>query len=284
MRSLPTAAESLTMVNGVWHRELDVADRGLNYGDGCFETMLWTNQAIPLLPWHDSRLRHTAKRLQIALQAAELEAQLADYLSQLAQVTDGAARGVIKLLVTRGAGGRGYFSEPGLPVTTIISHRKLQPRSAPVKLKTCALRLGENSLLAGLKHLNRLEYVLAAQELTAGWEGLLLSRSGLVVEALHHNIFWRTAGTLYTPKLQHCGVAGVMRQFIIEQLATRLPVSVEEVYAEPQQLLKADEVFICNAVRGIEPVQQIDDTTWTAGETTLALTAMLHDEFPGAFV
>jgi 4-amino-4-deoxychorismate lyase len=132
-----------------------------------------------------------------------------------------------------------------------------------------------NPLLAGLKHLNRLEQVMACAE----WddpgigEGLMLSTDGRLISATAANLFMVEAGRLVTPAIRDCGVAGIMRQVVLAAATDRgLPADVEDVH--PDRLATADEVFVTNAVIGIRPVMELTGMRrWTTGEVTRSLMA-----------
>ena len=131
-------------------------------------------------------------------------------------------------------------------------------------------------LLAGLKHLNRLEQVLARAEWqdTAYAEGLLCDTSGRVIEGVFSNLFLIKDGELITPDLSRCGVAGVMRAEILQQ-AQSLGISqtVRDVsYAE---LVAADEVFVCNSLYGIWPVCALATHDWPVGPLTRKLQGLV---------
>lgn len=271
-----------TLVNGEWVEIIGVSDRGLAYGDGLFETMRYQRGRIALLPYHLERLFLGCTRLRIPLSDKLLEDSLAAVTGRLSNLREASA--LIKLIVTRGSGGRGYA--PPWPDEThpsiILQFRPLPPEDAPpsgVVLQPCRSRIFPNPLLAGIKHLNRLDYVLAAQELPEdhGVQGLLFDPQARLLECLHHNLFLVADGRLRTPRLQDAGVHGVMRRYLLEQLA---PAMAIEALAEDlvlEDLLSADEVFICNSVRGIWPVASCGDRRWLSpGDMTLRLRAELE--------
>jgi 4-amino-4-deoxychorismate lyase len=127
--------------------------------------------------------------------------------------------------------------------------------------------------LAGLKHLNCLDYVLALGELPADGErqGLLLDESGHMIEVTSANLFLVQGGRLRTPLLHRCGVAGTMRRWIIETLAAKLKLEVDEQDLPLQVLKGADEVFICNSVFGVMPVYRLAECRWRRGAVTSAV-------------
>lgn len=278
------------LVNGEWQDSLPVCDRGLQYGDGLFETLLLHNQRIPLLERHLARLKSGCERLRIPLRQREISFGLDKMQSALREAPGSSSRSIIKLVVTRGCGGFGYFPPPAEEVnpTIIIQSSTLHPQhhSEGVELVTCPGALGENSRLAGLKHLNRLEYVLAA--MVAGFtsgrtQPLLLNQHDHIIETLHHNIFIVAGGDLLTPELHNCGVAGILRGLIIESVAPELGLNVRECFMKPTMLSVADEVFICNSVRGVWPVVKADEMGWRVGAITKAIQQWLAINLRSAY-
>ena len=252
--------------------QLVLSDRGLHYGDGLFETMAVATGRVRLLPRHLHRLAHGAARLALPLpDMAELEAAL----QQAAQAL---GEGVLKLILTRGSGGRGYAPPQDAEPTLILLRYPqklptLEGAQAGIVLRLCDLRLARQPVLAGIKHLNRLEYVLARAE----WrepeiaEGLLLDTQGELIEAVASNVFIVKSGCIFTPCLDQCGVAGVMRAEVLA-CAERLGVAVEEARLCLDDVLSADEVFLTNSLHGIRPVRALHGhREWVVGAQTSRL-------------
>ena len=210
--------------------------------------------------WHWARLLKGCERLSIPLCEEQLLDDLQLFLTNLTNHKN-QLDGIVKLIVTRGSGGRGYAPPNKPQVTLIWQWLPLAQSSAEaqcgVALSVSAVRLAKQAQLAGLKHLNRLEYVLAAQAASDGYIPLLLDADGLVVETLSHNIFFVRAGIIITPNLMHCGVDGVLKQFTQQQLAPSLNFKIQEENISLDQLMVADEVFIGNSVRGFWPVTSL---------------------------
>ncbi|KIP88071.1 MULTISPECIES: aminodeoxychorismate lyase [Pseudomonas] len=259
----------LTWVDGRLATSLPLVDRGLAYGDGLFETMAVQGGRPVLLERHLARVTAGCARLRIDLDAARLRSELSAFCAELGQ-------GVAKLIVTRGDGQRGYAPSAGSP--RHILQAGAMPAYPPqhgdngIRLFPCETRLAEQPLLAGLKHLNRLEQVLARAE----WqdaehaEGLMRDVSGRVVEAVFSNLFLVRDGVLSTPELSRCGVAGVMRAELLEQ-AQALGVSCQVGDVQMDELLAADEVFLCNSLYGVWPVRELQGRHWPVGPLTRKL-------------
>lgn len=265
--------QTLWLVNGRPGAALDPSDRGVAYGDGVFETMAARGGHIRRLTQHLERLNEGCRRLGMEPPADGVVA------SEIAAHLPTEGRAVVKLVVTRGPGARGYTPPATIRPTRILSISSwptypAHHYTAGMDVRTCALRLGRNPALAGLKHLNRLEQVLASAETRAAGadEGLLLDSEGLVVGATSNNVFAVKGNTLMTPSVTRCGVAGVMRRAV---LAAAPALGFETVVRDlaPADLRGADEVFLSNAVAGIRPVATLDGTAIGTGAVTRRLQA-----------
>jgi 4-amino-4-deoxychorismate lyase len=245
-------------VNGRRRSTLDYRDRGLNYGDGLFETMRVLGRRIRLLDYHLDRLYAGCRRLRIAAPHA---AHLRRELERIASARNDA---ILKLVVTRGSGARGYRPSGRERATRIIQLHALLPGGAsqaarPARVRLCATPLSINARLAGLKTLNRLDAVLARAEWRDAriWEGLMGDGEGGWVCGTMSNLFLVRGRTLATPLLDRCGVAGVMRRWILASAAS-LRLRPVECRIRWQDLASADEVFMSNAVVGIRSVRTIE--------------------------
>lgn len=277
-------AAPLVSVNGVLGAAVSPLDRGLAYGDGLFETVAVRLGKRPLWAMHLQRLTQTAERLNIPLPP-----KLESYSDQLLQAaaSQGLRDGTLKVILTRGSGGRGYAPPTNSEPMLCLAFYPLQdaagaPAKEGVKVYVCEQRLGHNPGLAGLKHLNRLEQVLARAE----WqdeefsEGLLLDIENNVVEATASNIFMVREAVLVTPDLALSGVSGILRRLIIERLAPELGYQVVIEQVSLEQLQQADEIFLCNSVRGIWPVISLGQNfprSLTVGAVTRALQSQLEN-------
>jgi 4-amino-4-deoxychorismate lyase len=241
---------------------VDPADRGLAYGDGIFETMAVRDAVIERLDLHLERLRWGANRLRLPLP------ERADLETELRAASAGLRRGALKLILTRGTGPRGY-APPSDPEPTIVlaaSHRDSRfPES--ISVVTLGQRLSENESLAGIKHLCRLEQVLGQLELkeSDADEGLMLSTGGNVIGGTSRNLFALIGRRLVTPALGRAGIRGVMRQAVLGRCKA-LGIDVREVDLRPADLANADEIFMTNALVGIQSVSRLDATGFASRE------------------
>jgi 4-amino-4-deoxychorismate lyase len=241
-------------INGRSGRSIDHRDRGFQYGDGVFETMRVRRRRVRLLDYHLDRLFEGCARLKIRV---PLRSALRGELERRAALRSDA---VLKLIVTRGLGPRGYRPSGAESGTRVISlhplARAATPRAATVRV--CRTRLGMNPDLAGLKTLNRLESVLARGEWRDArvWEGLMRDVDGNLVCGTMSNFFIKRGSFLLTPMLDRCGVAGVMRRWVLAQ-AGDLGLRALEGRLRWEELGEAEEVFMTNAVAGVVPVAVI---------------------------
>ncbi len=251
------------LVNGKPGNLISIRDRGLLYGDGVFRTLRASNGHALHWPLHYKKLQHDCTALGIACPDFELlSAELNDLLAQHPD-------GVVKLIVTRGEGTRGYAPSMQSMPARIWDASPIPDYPADwarygIKARLCQLRLSQQPRLAGIKHLNRLENVLAAAEWDdAGIaEGVLLDASGNVIEGTRSNLFMVRNGALLTPDLSRCGVAGVQRERVMEWAAIH-KVSCRVRQFQLDELLTADEVFLVNSIIGLWPVRELQNRTWS---------------------
>lgn len=246
---------------------VDPTDRGLAYGDGLFETMALRGGRVLRLELHLDRLSSGCERLRLPFpERAELE-------RNIGAATDGFEHGSLKLILTRGTGPRGYLP-PVSPVPTIIllAEPRTEPPVAEIRIAMLNSRLGENASLAGLKHLNRLEQVLGRVELSDldADEGLMLSTGGVVIGGTSRNLFAVFGNSIATPNIDRAGIAGVMRRCVLEQ-CSELKINAEQCELSPQDLHAADELFMTNALVGIQSVTRLDQTIYTARQVASRL-------------
>ncbi len=247
-------------VNGVQADTVSALDRGLAYGDGVFETCRLQNAEIALWSYHAQRLTQSLSRLSLVCELSLVESFIKQTIEQAP--TDLTLAGVLKVMVTRGVGDRGYgFSDLATP--TVICSLSAAPVSneSPVRLPLLKTRLGCSSALAGMKHLNRLENVLLKAECQrlAVDDGLAVNELGFIIETTHSNVFLKFPDGWKTPKLNVSGVKGVMRQLVLERLMPDNGVSVCEADITLPQLTDVASGFSCNSLRGLTAIKAIGD-------------------------
>lgn len=253
--------------------------RGLHYGDGVFRTI--RAHRGDLLDWdlHLAKLAMDCARLDLRMPSASL--LHAEALSLVAGDSC-----VIKLILARRSEGRGYAPQStecdrllirsGLPAYPDTCW------SEGIAAIHCELRLSTQPALAGIKHLNRLEQVLASRDWPEGVrEGILCDADGNLVCGTRSNLFWRSSGVWHTPRLDRCGVAGMMRGKLIE-LMENSGMKAVEVRAPQSAIENADEAFLSNALIGIWPIKSLGARQWTAGVETRRLMQLLNHPGPQA--
>ncbi|MEO7052316.1 MAG: aminodeoxychorismate lyase [Rhodanobacter sp.] len=261
------------LVDGIETDRISVLDRGLSYGDGLFETIRLVDGRAPLWPRHMHRLADGCRRLQLS---APDGAQL---WREVEQVSTGMPQAVARITLTRGIGERGYRLPASTRPTRVVA--AFVPPSVPgdayvqgLRMRVCELRLAEQPRLAGIKHLNRLEQVLARAEWSdpAIAEGLLRDSHDRVISATMANLFAVVGGELLTPALDHCGVAGVARAEVLAMFprARVVELTLDAVSA-------ASEVFLSSSVRGILPVQSLGGWSFEPGVIARQLQQHWHN-------
>lgn len=274
-------SEYIYFLNGEQAGTVSAKDRGLTYGHGLFETVRLANGSLPLLRYHLSRLVSGAGRLGLIINLPLLQ----QYIDQLLLASPD--NGIIKIIVTAGSEGRGYACDPPVNPSYILQwfpfvDYSSSHRQQGVALKYCEHRLPHSPVLAGVKHLNRLDQVMARAEWKDNFpEGLMRDYQGNVVEGVSSNLFIFRGGLWLTPCLNQCGVAGVMRQYLMDELLPGNCFQAKEENISVDQLISADEVFVCNSVIGIWPVISLEGRgSWLLGEKTLQIQKNLYEAFP----
>jgi 4-amino-4-deoxychorismate lyase len=261
-----------TLIDGVETDLLSVNDRGLQYGDGLFETIAIREGSPCLWHAHYERLAHGADRLGIPCPPQDL------LMRDCQRLTAGVSAGVAKLILTRGGGGRGYRPPQSARPSRILSLHP-QPdypsawRGQGVAVIFCRTPLGGNPVLAGLKHLNRLEQVMARAE----WrdpriaEGLMSDGRGRVIGGTMSNLFLVSGGRILTPRLDTCGIAGTVRALVLK-IAAGFGIEVKETDLGCDDVASADGLFLTNSLIGVWPVR------WLGAE------AMSQERLPAALL
>ena len=274
---------TLSTIDGVVTESLALSDRATHYGHGLFETMLYSAGTVPLWQRHSSRIVTDALVLGVRLSKHSLEDNLSAFLSLLKQQSPQAS-GIIKIIVTAGSGGRGYASPAAVNPRIICQYSSLpanleQSRRKGIALTQCQYQLPLNPVLAGIKHLNRLDQVLARAEWGSEFaDGIMYSHDNLLIETTCANIFIKTTDGWITPKIDQAGVRGVMRALLLEQLFPQCGIAVTEGAIIRQQLAASTEIFICSSIRGLFPITHINNLgQWAIGTETKMLQSTLID-------
>lgn len=269
---------TLSVVNGIVSDQISIKDRAFNYGDGVFETIVVHNKKLHYWAEHYDRLKTGCERLSIK---APDEAEL---LTDIAKLNFDTKSSVIKIVVSRGQGGRGY-SVDGIEKPNIVISNNPWPQFVEtyqqqgIKARLCQHRLIINPALAGIKHLNRLDQVLARNE----WhnddfqEGLMLDQNDHLLEGISTNLFVKINQQWITPATKNCAVAGVMRAVILSK-AAEIGLNIEQRQIHHSELSLVEEMFVSNSVWGIVPVQSCDAYSFVIGKVSQQLKMELEQD------
>ena len=285
-----------SVVDGIATDSLPLTDRGGAYGHGLFETMLLHHGALPLRQQHSERLLRDAPTLGINIAAEQLEGNLESNIeSNIATLVQGLTpeqrqSGIVKIIVTAGSGGRGYASPTVAEATPrIIAQYFPLPddlqvqRQQGTSLTECDYRLPLNPILAGIKHLNRLDQVMARAEWAKEYDdGMMFSADDCLIETTRANLFIKLSSGWVTPSLDQAGVRGVMRELLIDKLFASVGLKVQQTTVSREQLASASELFTCSSVRGIVPVTStLSAGTLAIGSDTRLLQSALQNNYQG---
>ncbi|MEC8111916.1 MAG: aminodeoxychorismate lyase [Pseudomonadota bacterium] len=249
-----------TWIDGISADVVPVDDRGLNYADGVFETLLCKRGQILGAQLHEARLAQGLARLTFPNAHSLAEAVFATARRLLSGVGHS---GVARLTVTRGSGKRGYTPDlDATPRSILVAQDDRVLYKPGVRCGRAETRWADQPQLAGLKLLARTEQVLAAGEAAAaGWDdAIMLDARDQVISSSRGNIFIITAGKVLTPDLATCGIAGTRRQLLVDRILPSLGSEAEVCSVSWDQMMRADAVVITNAVMGVAEVVAIGDT------------------------
>ena len=266
-----------SLINGVASDYLTINDRSIHYGDGLFETILCSNNKLYYWSQHFQRLQDSAQQLKIACPQEQV---LLDDITRLLEENkpeSGSASEVawaIKIIVSRGAGERGYKFSKNITSSRLVLLSSLDAEHSSLlsqqllsgELFICKQQVSINENLAGLKHLNRLENVMARNE----WndkarnsfiDGLMLNANQHVIEGTMSNLFAIKDKQLFTPELNLSGVNGIMREMIID-LASKNNIKTSLINLTLDDLTAMDELFISNSLIAMKAVTKLGDSLY----------------------
>lgn len=266
------------LINGSFSDLLPASDRGLHYGDGVFETIAIIDGKPRQWQAHMARLASGCEALQIPSPSSDL------LLKEALQLAEDNPKAVLKIIITRGSGGRGYRFPAETAPTRILSIHPWPDYPATyyqqgISATLCKTRLGCNPALAGIKHLNRLEQVLARNEWQGDdfQEGLMFDQQGHVIEGTMSNLFLVEDDSLVTADLSQCGIKGVMRETVIALARQhKIPLQIEPINID--RLKAATACFVTNSLIGLWPVRQLDDINYERSKITQDLIELLSEQ------
>lgn len=267
--------EFFSLINGTFKKNISVLDRGLAYGDGIFETMHWhvniknKEKVYSVEYWqrHIERLKIGCEKIKLPMPSIEL---LGSYKKKILKKSSesGVNSGVLKIIITRGVGGRGYKFESDLKPTVIFLSFPTKPidqklYKTGVKVRLCETNILENKTISGIKHLNRLDSVVARSEWDANFfEGLFVDKSGNLLEGTMTNIFFIKNKILYFPNLKSCGIEGIMSQVIKEKTNLFFEGFMER-NLKFSEINNFDAMFLTNSIIKVVPVKYLENVSFT---------------------
>ena len=264
------------LINGISAEYLPVTDRGLQYGDGIFETIACEDTHPVFMSQHLQRMENAAGKLDIKYPGRHwLEQDIRRLL------VDNSGKCVIKVILTRGTGKRGYRYDPGQAATRICTRSSwpdhvAEWRDHGIIVRFCNTPVSMNPVLAGIKSLNRLENVIASGELgIAHDEGFMSDIDGHVLEGTMSNLFAVVENTLVTPDLSRGGIKGIIREQILD-IAKNNNIKHEIRDVSKDELLSSGEIFICNSVAGICRVKQLEQQHYAQAKMTTIIKTELQ--------
>jgi len=263
------------LIDGEISERISAADRGLHFGDGLFETIAVIGGQPRFWQGHMDRLSAGCEQLGLPVTPQSI------LLREVNTMSAGMPTCLVKIIITRGISGIGYAAGSSVTPNRIVCSyawpaEESKPGIIGVQTRICELRLGIQPALGGLNHLNRLEQVIARSE----WqdpsigEGILLDREDHVISGVSSNIFLVYSGRLLTPRLDRCGVRGVMRGAILNAFRSRC----EQRRLLLDMLPDSDEIFICDSVHGVLPVVRIDHWEYDVGPLTREVQGWLEQQ------
>lgn len=254
---MTTELDVITFKNGRLCNAIDPFDRAFLYGDGLFTSVRVSQGEVCLWRHHRSRLQLGSQRLNLDVDLTQVELDVFQKSAQL-------GNGVLKVIISRGSGSRGYLppQQPAVVYIQLFQHNQQMDDVVKPAIESGLLssQLGQvMPQLAGLKTLNRLEQVVLRQELaTHGWvEGLVSDANGIVVEGVYSNCFFQVDRQWWTPPIDCSGIMGVMRAELIQQMQARdIPLLIKTIHRD--EIGRIEALFFCNALTQIVPVHQLD--------------------------
>lgn len=272
----------ISLINGKFSKTVSVLDRGLSYGDGLFETMAWShtkyNNFVGVEFWsrHLERLKTSCSRMKIKIPKKMVFDKYKIKILKKS-LSMGLKEGILKIIITRGVGGRGYkFEKDIAPTVILLSFPKVRVENKfldkGVNLKFCKSPIFINRQLAGIKHLNRIDSVMARSEWQSKkfFDGVLLDESENIIDGTMTNIFFSKNNILYTPHLNKCGINGIMRQVVIEK-AVMFFDDIQEIIINRKDFMLYSEMFITNSIIKVLPVKRLDQKNFKISKSTRKL-------------
>ena len=254
----------VVLIDGEVESKISIFNRNMQYGDGLFETCVAKDSQVLFWENHFDRLNNGCKRLKIKKIANSV--WLKDIKKALSLSSENNC--IVKLILSRGNSLRGYsYSKDIEPIRVVIVSKLNEYKTKKTySLEYAMSGFHSNPKLAGIKHCNRLEQIMARTNMLAD-EAIMLDESKSIISVTQGNLYFIFGNKLVTPKLDKCGVIGSRRSIILE-LSRFINLEVAEDEISIKQLEKANEVFVSNSLIGIQPVTSIGDYCLTNNPIT----------------
>ena len=277
--------KKISLINGTFSDFISVYDRGLLFGDGFFETMKWitVNGKKKVVFWsrHIDRLKKSCNKAKIKCPSKRMLDEYKNTIfKKCAQFNQ--FKGVLKIIITRGEGGRGYSFEKNMKPSVIFQSF---PITLPdeksllegVEVDICKTSINQNNFLSGLKHLNRIDSVLASDDIKKKiYDLIFLDSNNLIIEGIKTNIFFIKKKKLITPKISSSGINGIMRQIVIEKYSS-LYEELFESNINVNQISEFDGAFLTNSIIGILPIKNIKKTGFVIDDKITKLRKLIEE-------
>ncbi len=233
-----------------------ITNRAFRYGDGVFESIRIVNGKMPFFKYHLQRLKRACDFLKIKTDDFLVSDSLFNQISELIEANKIETGGKIRVTIFREDGG--LYVPDGNHFNYCIEASKIPPNLFELNSKGLQVDLftevkKQIHALSNIKTNNCLTYVMAGifkteQKLD---DCILLNDKSQVCEAISSNLFLVINGALYTPALSEGCLEGVMRKLIIEN-APKHRINIYEPVILPNDLLRADEMFLSNSIQGVQ--------------------------------
>ena len=276
----------LTLINGKFKDSISVLDRGLAYGDGFFETMQWLGknneslQGVEFWNRHVKRIIKSAKILKIKIPNKNIFAEYKNKILTAAQKKD-IYEGILKIIITRGVGGRGYSYENNMKPTIIfiVFPNAIPKQIESVNVKICKSTISDNVDISGLKHLNRLDSVQARSEWNNKniFEGIFIDNNENILEGTMTNIFFVKNKSLVTPSIISSGINGIMREVVLVYGKKFFnEIIIREI--RKHEIENFDEMFLTNSIIKVLPVKKCGKKKFTISNSTKKLVNFFQEK------
>lgn len=250
-------------------------DRGFTLGHGLFETLRVNKGTMPAFDCHWRRLEESAPLIGVCLPFSKQA--LEQMIDQLVIENDLKRKiAGVRLTVSQGESARGLVPQtPPSPNFVLSVFEYVHDPRTDYSVRIVTVRKNEHSLASRIKSISCLENILAKQEaVREGYdEAILLNTASYVADGAMTNVFMVQGGHIYTPWVADGALPGVLRRLLIEEC--QMPIVEKSISLS--DLLNAEEVFLTNALMGIQPVRRINSTEYLLSSVGHAVAQRLQE-------